>query len=53
MSVVGVAPYSVFISLRMVFFLVPTFFLVFSIMCFIRQLPVWCDANIHLEVVVG
>ena len=55
MSVVGVAPHFEVLSLRIMLFLVPTFFLVFRLlnMCFIRQRSVQCDANIHREVAVG
>ena len=50
---VEVAPHFEVLSLRMMLFLVPTFFMVFSIMCFIRQRSVQRDAKIHREVAVG
>ena len=52
LSVVGVAPHFEVLSLRMMLFLVPTFFGLLD-MCFIRQCSVQFDANIHREVAVG
>ena len=51
---VGVAPHFEFLSLRMMLFLVPTFFFVLS-MCALcdNVLSSTCDANIHREVAVG
>ena len=50
MNVVRVAPHFEDLSLRMMLFLVPTLFSVFSIMFFIRQRSIQYDDNTHREV---
>ena len=49
----GVAPHFDVLSLRMMLFLVPTFFLVLSICALYDKLSVHCDAKIHREVAIG
>ena len=50
MSVVGVAPHFEVLRLRIMLFLVPTLFLVFSICALYDNVSVQCDAKVHWEV---